>query len=105
MATLGYRSGAEERGDSRGSFSHRTLPLGWFFIAMGSVGERALSIVWWGVLPGAFTMGVCSSERAERGILEPRFGTKGEKPRLSCKRESRLLEPVSFGHSASLSDG
>ena len=62
MAALGYRLGAEERCDSSGSFPHRTLPLGWFFITMGSIGERALSIVWWGVLLGALTMGVFSNE-------------------------------------------
>ena len=105
MAALGYRPGAEERCDSSGSFPHWTLPLGWLFIAMGSVGERALSLVWWGVLLGAFTMGVFSSERTERGVLGPRFGNTGNRCGLSCTLECRLLEPVSFGHSANLSDG
>ena len=88
--------GAEERCDSSGLFPHRTLPLGWFFIAMGSVGEHALSIVCWGVLPGAFTMGVFSTECAERGVLEPRFGNKGNRFGLSCTLECRPLEPVLF---------
>ena len=105
MAALGYRPGAEERCDSSGSFPHWTLPLGWFSITMGSVGERALSLVWWGVLPGAFTMGVFSSECTERGVLEPGFGNTGNRVGLSCTLECRLLEPVSFGHSANLSDG
>ena len=105
MAALGYRPGAEERCDSSGSFPHWTLPLGWLFIAMRSVGERALSLVWWGVLPGAFTMGVFSNECAERGVLEPGFGNTGNRFGLSCTLECRLPEPVSFGHSANLSDG
>ena len=105
MAALGYRPGAEERCDSSGSFPHRTLPLGWFFSAMGYVGERALSIVWWGVLPGACTIVVFSTECPERGVLEPGFGSKGNRFGLSCTLECRLLEPVSFGHSANLSDG
>ena len=42
-------------------------------------------------------------EREE--FLSQGFGNKGKKPRLSCTLECRLLEPVSFGHLANLSDG
>ena len=94
MAALGYRPSAEERCDSSGLFPHWTLLLGWFFIAMGSVGECALSIVWWGGLPGAFAMGVFSIECIERGVLEPGFGNKGNRFGLSCTLECRLFEPV-----------
>ena len=62
MATLGYRLGAEETCDFTSSFPHRTLSLGWFFITIGFVEERGLSVVQWGVLPGALTMGVFSRE-------------------------------------------
>ena len=62
MAVLGYRPGAKEKCDSSSSFPHRALPLGWFSIIVGSIGEHALSIVQWGVLLGAFTIGVSSSE-------------------------------------------
>ena len=94
MAALGYRPGAKERGDSSGPFPHRILSLGWFCITMGYIGERALSSVRWGFLLGAFTLGVFSSERAKRGVLEPRFGNKENRSGLSCTLECGLLEPV-----------
>ena len=50
-------------------------------------------------------MGVFSSECVERGVLEPGFGNKGNRFGLFCTLECRLLELVSFGHSANLSDG
>ena len=42
-------------------------------------------------------MGVFSTECAERGVLEPGFGNKGNRFGLSYTLECRLLEPVSFG--------
>ena len=41
-------------------------------------------------------MGVFNTECAERRVLEPGFGNKGDRFGLSCTLECRLLEPVSF---------
>ena len=50
MATFGHQLVNKERYDSGGLVPHKSLPLGWFSIIIGSVGQHALSIMWWGVL-------------------------------------------------------